>query len=345
MFFLKQMKSNTVSQMPKSSKAPISVVICAKDEGDNLKKNLPAILEQDYPDFEVVLVDDGSTDDSKAYIHSLQNKYKNLRYEYVSSDEKKGIGKKYALQKGIKSSRNEWIALTDADCYPSSKFWLKELSKTISNKKSIGLGYGGYEYQPTFLNSIVQFDTIYTYVQYAGFASLGFPYMGVGRNLFYSKEVFTKNNGLDDIMHKTSGDDDLFINKVITKTNHRIVYSPDGITLSSPSDSFAEYYRQKNRHYSVSNSYKKRHIFLLSALHFSSFSVQISFLLLCLAFSPYYLACYLIRLLLLIFSIKTIAKHFGVKTHFLSFLFLDIIWVSHYLVFSVSLFRGDVKKW
>ena len=95
--------------------------------------------------------------------------------------------------------------------------------------------------------------------------------MGVGRNLSYKRDVFLRSKGFSSINHIPSGDDDLFINKVATSKNTRIVIDPDAITLSGPKKTWGDWVRQKTRHFSTAKYYKPKHKFLLGLYTISQF--------------------------------------------------------------------------
>jgi len=169
---------------------PVSVVICARNEAENLEKYLPMILEQDYPDFEVIVVNDCSDDETEDVLKKLKEKYPHLRTTFLKEQEKFWHGKKLALTVGIKAARNEWLLLTDADCAPSSNEWIKIMASHFSDDKAIVLGYGGYLEYPGLLNRLIRYEAAFVALQYFSYALCRMPYMGVGRNLAYRKSLF-----------------------------------------------------------------------------------------------------------------------------------------------------------
>ncbi|MCO4291414.1 glycosyltransferase [Solitalea sp. MAHUQ-68] len=247
-----------------ASKGPVSIIICARNESENLQKNLPAILEQDYPDFEVVVVNDCSYDNSKDILEEFQLKYKNLRIVHLEEDDKYKHGKKFALTLGIKASKHELLLLTDADCLPNSNRWISKMMENYNGQTEIVLGYSPYARQSGFLNKFIRFETFMTALNYFSFAIAGKPYMGVGRNLSYRKELFFKNKGFASHMHLPSGDDDLFVNAHANAVNTRIEISEEASMLSEPKRNFSDFWRQKRRHMSVGKLYKPYHKIMLS---------------------------------------------------------------------------------
>ena len=161
------------------------------------------------------------------------------------------------------------LLLTDADCVPATEHWLYKMQDAFSNGVEVVLGYGAYKKTKGFLNKVIRFETFHTALQYFGYALAGKPYMGVGRNLAYRRDVFLRNKGFSSINHIPSGDDDLFINQVANKKNTTVVLDPDAFTLSLPKETWKEWMQQKRRHYSTGKFYKASHKFLLGLYTFS----------------------------------------------------------------------------
>ena len=266
--FLKFAFSNPESNTPKN--ISISVIVCAKNEAENLTQFIPLIANQDYSNFEIVLVNDASIDNTLDVMEDLANKYDNIKIVDVKNNEAFWANKKYALTLGIKASKHDYLIFTDADCKPISKHWIKEISSNFSNQKTIVLGYGGYKKdENSILNKLIRFETLLTALQYFSYAKFGLPYMGVGRNLAYRKDEFYKVNGFIDHMDVNSGDDDLFINNVATAHNTAVCYTPNSFTKSLPKTTFKDWYRQKRRHVSTAKRYKLIHKLLLAEFYSS----------------------------------------------------------------------------
>lgn len=263
-----------ITETPK--KIGVSVIICAKNEAENLKNFLPSIISQDYPNFEIVLINDASSDDTLDVIETFANKHKNIKIVDVKNIEAFWGNKKYALTLGIKASKNDYLLFTDADCKPVSKYWIQDMCSHFNDEKSIVLGYGAYAKLPkSFLNKLIRFETLVTAVQYFSFAKIGLPYMGVGRNLAYAKTEFFNANGFINHIKIRSGDDDLFINQVATKKNTAICFSENSFTLSNPKTTFNDWLKQKRRHISTAKYYKLNHKILLTLLYCTQLSFWI----------------------------------------------------------------------
>lgn len=257
---------------------PVSVIICAKNESENLKKKLELFANQQYAKFELVLINDRSTDDTLDIMESFKEtyeerlKFRNITVKIVNIQENEQFwgSKKYALTLGIKAASNELLLFTDADCEPVSPLWIQEMVAGFSGDKSIILGYGGYRnIKNSFLNKIIRFETLMTAIQYFSYAKIGIPYMGVGRNLAYTKTRFFAARGFANHMHLRSGDDDLFINQIATKKNTEVCYTTNSFTISEPKRSFNDWSLQKRRHISTSGFYKFHHKLLLGLFYFS----------------------------------------------------------------------------
>ncbi|WP_295334389.1 glycosyltransferase [Flavobacterium sp.] len=238
-------------------RVPISVIVCAKNEEENVKKFVPLLAEQDYHTFEIVLIDDASSDNTLEIFEEFEKQYPNIKLVKVENNEAFWGNKKFALTLGIKAAKYEYLLFTDADCYPTSKNWITSMSAQFTQQKNIVLGYGAYEkIGNSFLNKIIRFETLLTATQYFSWAKIGKPYMGIGRNMAYKREEFFKVRGFMDHMKIRSGDDDLFINQAANGDNTTICYTPDSFTYSTPKTSFKDWFTQKRRHVSTAKHYK-----------------------------------------------------------------------------------------
>lgn len=237
------------------SPRPVSVIVCARNEDENLTEFLPKILSQEYPDFEVIVVNDCSYDNTENVIDEFAKIFPNLRKANIKEDPYYKHGKKFAMLVGIKAAKNNHLLFTDADCYPSSSQWLKEMAAGFSVEKEIVLGYGAYEKQKGFLNKLIRFDAFMIAVQYLSAAIKNKPYMGVGRNLAYTRDLFFREKGFSKHYHINSGDDDLFVNKAATNSNTNICLDKNAITYSKPEKTFRQWNIQKARHLTTAPLY------------------------------------------------------------------------------------------
>ena len=276
---------------------PVSIIICAKNEETNLKLNLRHVLQQEYKDFEVIVVNDQSIDGSKYYLESLQNKFDNL--VVCNLDEKINTreGKKFALTIGIKLAKHENLLLIDADCRPNSKKWVEEIVNCFKNNNVI-LGYGSYEKTKTMLNRFIRYDTYLIAKQYFSFCLFGYPYMGVGRNLAYTKNVFFENKGFANHMHIASGDDDLFIQEVAVNNSVGIVVNENTHTISQSHEKWRNWIYQKRRHLTTSRFYDLKFKILLTIYPLSQLFFWLSLFILFFMSLEYFLILLLLKLLI-----------------------------------------------
>ncbi|MFK7755614.1 MAG: glycosyltransferase [Flavobacteriales bacterium] len=245
------------------SNPPVSVVICARNESTNLMNHIPIIMEQDYPQFEVVVVNDISWDDSEDILKALSVRYQNLKVLKIDEDKHRMTGKKFALTMGIKAASHDQLVLTDADCKPLNKQWLSLMMSERTEEKNVVLGVSLLARQKGFWKNMFRFESVHTAVNYCSFALARNPYMGVGRNLSYTKELFFSVGGFRSHMHIQGGDDDLFINEISTKTKIAVMPLLAAQTESESPKKFKNWWLQKRRHLSTSSGYKFKHKFLL----------------------------------------------------------------------------------
>jgi glycosyltransferase involved in cell wall biosynthesis len=240
------------------NKPPVSIVICAHDEEDNLKTLIPTLLAQNYPTFEIVIVNDRSNDDTFDWLIAETRKDHRLRMVHVNRLPEHVTSKKYALTLGIKSATYDVILLTDADCRPESPEWISEMSGQFAPDISFVIGFSPYQRLPGFLNLFIRFETLLAAIQYIGFGLLRMPYMGVGRNLAYRKSFFLEKKGFVNMLRIVGGDDDLFVNRHATKQNAAMSVAPKAKVVSVPKTSWKAFFVQKIRHLSVGRHYTFR---------------------------------------------------------------------------------------
>lgn len=214
---LKQGDAHFAQELP-----PVSVIIYAREEVENLRRSLPAILEQDYPQFEVIVVNDGNADGSEDYLSLLEERYSHLYHSFVPDSSRYISRRKLAITLGIKASKYDWLVMTHAGCLPQSDQWLRLLARNFTPRTQVVLGYSGYEHCKGWLYKRMAFDNLFGSMRYLGFALAGAPYMGIGRNMAYRKDLFYQQKGFSAHLNLQRGDDDLFINQVANADNTRV---------------------------------------------------------------------------------------------------------------------------
>lgn len=334
---------NAAKRPVSDEKKPVSVVICAKNEYHNLVRFLPLVLEQDYPEFEVIVVNDASDDDTFYLLRELSDKYERLVVVNLFQNLNFYVGKKFPLSIGIKSAKYSTLLLTDADCYPAGPRWIESMQSVFTDKTEIVLGYGAYLPQSGLLNRLIRFDTLNVAMQYMSLALIRLPYMGVGRNLAYQKPLFYQGGGFMKHYKISSGDDDLFVNQVANGSNTRIQPAADAITYSRPKLTFASWFRQKKRHLTTGGFYKARHKFTLGFYSLSQlafFALLVTLLILQVDWILL-LGIYLLRLFTQLFILKKCMIRLNEK----HFLFLTPLFELFLMLINLVLgFAGFFSK-
>lgn len=239
----KTMKQNGIHYTKEQH--PVSVVISVRDDSEHLQQCLTSILEQDYPVFEVIVINDGNNDESEEIILPLENKYNNLYHSFVPNTSKYLSRKKLAITIGIKAAKYDWIVVTEPNCMPASKQWLKTMARNFTSRTEVVLGYSNYLPDKSWLNRCICFDNLFQSMRYLGCAIIGKPYMGIGRNMAYRKELFYQQKGFSAHLNLQRGDDDLFINQIANKENTRVEISPEAIIQTSNIETAKKWYADK----------------------------------------------------------------------------------------------------
>lgn len=328
---------------------PLSVIIAARNESKNLQENLRSVLEQDYPDFEVIVVNDCSWDDSQKVLEEMQQQYKHLHVSQLIEQEKYPTGKKFAITIGIKAARHELLVFTDADCVPASNQWLRQMQGRFSAGKEFVLGYSPYRKKSGFLNLYIRFETFMTALFYFSMALAKNPFMGVGRNLAYRKDVFFRHKGFASHQHILSGDDDLFVNEAATSNNVAIEISPESFVYSEPKTDYSAWSRQKSRHMTTGKHYRKSHKRTLGTYYASLmlfYTAIAAVLSLQLQAWPIIAGVYLLRLIVQEIIFYLSAKKLKCTSILPALPLLDLLYVFYLLVFGTKgLFARNRRNW
>ncbi len=327
----------------------VSVIICAHNEYHNLNTRLSSVLEQEYPNFEVIVVNDRSEDGTNQLLQTHQKKHQHLKVIKIDKIIHGVNPKKNALSKGIMSAQNEILLLTDADCITQSNLWIDKMAQCYQENTEIVLGASLYERKPGLLNHFIQFETIQTAALYLSAALKSKPYMGLGRNLSYKKSLFLKNNGFIDHLSVTGGDDDLIVNKHANEVNTEICMASDATTFSSPKTTWKEYLTQKVRHLSVGKYYNKKDQLFLGLYHFSQIMLWIFFIFGLLLVNQ--IELYVSLILMISFWIgqyvvfNKLSINFGAKYNFGWLPVLELIFILYYLLLGAYALLSKKVKW
>jgi cellulose synthase/poly-beta-1,6-N-acetylglucosamine synthase-like glycosyltransferase len=325
----------------------VSVVVCAHDEEENLKKLIPALSQQNHPDFEIIIVNDRSNDGTYDLLLEESKVNPRLKPVQVAQAPDHVNGKKYGLTLGIKAARHEIILLTDADCLPATTDWISHMAAAYESDTQFVLGYSSYAREKSFLNAFIRFETLLTGLQYVSLAVLGRPYMGVGRNLSYRKSVFLNNKGFNHHLKITGGDDDLLVNELAKGKTTRCVTHSSATTVSLPKTTWGAWFRQKKRHLSVGKYYRGGDKLVVGLFSFTWMLFWILLVSLAVAGAePMLLAGgYLMRWAALWLTLRNAAKHMEGKFRHGAWMIMDLFYTLYYIFVGISAAFSKNIKW
>lgn len=307
---------------------PVSVIICARNESEHLQQFLPTILRQDYPQYEVIVINDGSTDATEDLLREFSKQYPHLYRTFVPASANVRSTKKLGLTLGIKAAKYDLLLFTDADCQPADNHWISKLVRNFTQGTEFVIGYGGYQKEESWISRLISYDTLFIGLQSLGFALTGHPYMGVGRNMAYRKDTFIREKGFSKSLNLQSGDDDLFVNGIANEFNTRVEISPESVTLSVPKNNFNAWYRQKERHLSTAQFYTRSSQMLLG-VEVLTRGLFYMLLIAILIFSPLSLkitvvALFLIRYGVQLWTVNKVAKQWNERRFYFSIFLFDL---------------------
>lgn len=333
------------------SKPPISVIICARNEENNLREFLPKVLEQNYPSFEVIVVNDASIDNSELVLNAFSEQYSNLYVTTIPKNINIISRKKLAVTIGIKAAKNDILLFTDADCYPESNEWISQMVENMGQNTEFVVGYGDYIANKSFISRLISYDTLFVAMLSLGFAFRGKPYMAVGRNFMYRKSTFYRHKGFAGHLHIVSGDDDLMINKAGTSTNTAISTKANSKTMSVPETTISKWIEQKRRHLTASSLYTKRSKRIIGIEVLSRGLFYLCFLLCVVSLNLYLVlfaaSLFVVRYATQLIIINKTAKQLKSRKHFFSVLLFDMLLpvISLVLMLSYKMSKKKLKQY
>lgn len=320
----------------------VSIIIAAKNEGVIIEKTITHILDQSYPDFELIIADDFSTDNIESIVNSISNVDYRVQYLKVKTDHP---GKRQALTEAIARATGSIILVTDADCVPNSDLWIKEMVSTVEPSKGLVLGIGPYYPADGWINLFARYENMWTTCQYISAAKLGIPYMGIGRNMMYSKNLFSLINGYKGQEHLSSGDDDLLVQKMIGKAKVTTNVSQNSFMYSKAENSIKTYLSQKKRHLSIATEYGLKEKVFLSIYSSTQMLIYFFGFFLLWKYPLYILTIYLIRWIVMFLLTNKVLNLLEYKDLKKWIPLLDIAYFAYLVYFTPSILFKTSTDW
>ena len=228
---------------PGAGKEPmISVVIAARNEETTIGKLLTTLATQDYRNFEIIVVNDDSDDETLWAV--AQHQLKSIRVIH-----NRGRGKKAAITAGVQAGKGSIVVTTDADCVVSSQ-WLRAMREPFRDPQ-VMMAFGGVriEGNNSFFHMLQAMEFSSLIGTGAASAALGVPTMCNGANLSFRRKVFSEVNGYDDNVNVPSGDDEFLMRKVQKRYKGGVAFvaSPAAVVTTFPQANTKAFLNQRIR--------------------------------------------------------------------------------------------------
>ena len=309
---------------------PVSVIICVKNEDENLLKNLPLILKQEYPArFEVIVVNEGATNETDIIISKLKRKYKNLKSTFVPNGIKLIVPRKLAVTLGVKAALNEWIVFTNADCMPKDKFWLKRIARNFLPETDFVFAHSVMFKTKGLLNKMITYDSLFRQLKLFGYALHKKPITSMINNFALRKSVFINNKGFKKILTLPKGDLELIANRYSAKNNTRVETASGSTVWSNAQESFSEWFYSRENEFFINRQLRFSSILRLSVEMFFRIVFYLSFIA-CLLLGNFFtitaaVFLFLIRFFIQYITINQNSQRFDGQRYYISVLLFDIL--------------------
>ena len=343
--FLKKEKGSTLPNT-----APISIISCARNEAQNIPALLQALQSQDYSssnnvlNFEVIIIDDGSTDTTWQILEAATHEFPELRIFKSDAFDSPFKGKKKALDIGVRHAQHDTILCIDADCKPVSKQWVRIMANALLDKELI-TGYGAYQKEKNWTNTLVQWETMHSFLWYQLLAKLGIYYMAVGRNMGFRKALFLEACQHPLWQKLPYGDDDLLVRIAATPKNYGVVSNPLSYTQSKAPESFQQWILQKKRHLSTGKYYRKKVQLILGSYALSQGLWWFCLLFLWSFCSSLSISLLLGRLIAHLMLLSAFQKKQGISINLFENLQGEFLWAIYNCIFAPYIFFKNYQSW
>lgn len=336
-FYIRSLRKEK-NKKPIQNTEPLSIVICSKNESSYLEENLPLFLEQDYKDYEIIVVNDGSFDDTETILAQYQLKYPHLRTTKIPVDEKFHHNKKLAITIGIKAAKNEHLIFSSIRNKPSGNNWLKTLMRSWD--KGVIMGYANFENKKGFLHNFLKFDLLLKSIKSSSFALSGNPHSGNGNNLGYKKADFFRNKGFAKQAHFEAGYDHLMVQQLGKLSGNSVCNHPNA-KVNLCSENKLEQWTEINQQYYKCRKYFSRKTKLIIDTETLSKVIFYSFFIYALFFTDLYIFlafAFFLRTISIISFTKICTSHLKEENLFLSSCIYDIFVLFSRLYFLCTNF-------
>lgn len=339
-----------------SEQPSVSVIIVAKDESENLAKNLPFILSQNYPNYEVVVVNDGSTDKTEFLLKRLKEEHGHLysTFSPISYENESRRQKILSLTIAIKAASKDVLLFTEADAAPLSSDWIGSMMSNLTSEKDIVLGFCRYEANGGFWSRIALFDNLLFSLQYLSKAVKNKPFGGVYRNVAYRKKIFFDNKGFSSALNFDHAEK-IFLNNILTPTNAAVALSESSF-VTTHVESFMMWKFIKTNYMRAKVHFKNFNSSLFKLETFSRYLFYILTLAMVVYSSITFLWVYLLgavvlflfRFLIQYLVLKAASDHFQPTKTGLSLMLADLIqpyYNSYFMSYSKKKKKRKKKKY
>lgn len=327
------------------SPTPVSILICSHNELENLESFLEKFLTQQHPAYEVIVVNDRSTDQTSTLLNDLTLRFGHLKSIQILDTPPGWNPKKWALVLGARAAQHDYLLFSDADCYPCSVEWASRMSAYFGEADLV-MGYSPYQEKTGFLNQFIRSETLITAFHYLGLGSKGIPYMAIGRNWGVKKDLYLAYS-FQGVEHLTGGDDDLALQALATPTNFKTITHQNTQIVSVPKKTWRAFITQKLRHIGAGKAYLAKTKILIQVYHLSTLAVWMSggLLLFQKTTIAWVIVGYSLRCCFLFFTFDRNSKKLGARSHLVLSAFMEFLYNGFLWFWGPIAFLAKQVKW
>jgi cellulose synthase/poly-beta-1,6-N-acetylglucosamine synthase-like glycosyltransferase len=313
---------------------PVSIVVACKNEEQNIERLLLTLKQQNHQNFELMLVNDHSTDNTEQIIENARPDFTQLLLINAT-----GHGKKNAIKEGILKAKNELIITTDADCAPTMNWLETIISFQSQNKCDLIICPVNISSQGSFFTRMQSLEFASLITSGAGAVGAGMPILCNAANMAFTKKAWLESQS--DLCESEQSGDDIFLLQSLKKKNGVINFlkSTASFVETNPAKSLKAFFKQRQRWAAKSTAYTDGQLIFTSlVVFFISFVQILLFGLSC--FYPQFLIPFLVifafKYLIDSLFLNSVRTFFQIKNVWINSFFLSLIYPFYIVLVAVS---------
>ncbi len=212
-------------KIKQTSPASLSLIYTVRNEEIRLKNNLAPVLSINDVDFEVIVVDDYSQDNSFQVLGMLRGRSDRLKVSTLHQETR--FSTKMAQNLALKAASNDWILPVPISYENATPEWISGISNALDSDKTVVVSYSSAQNAGGFINRIYRIENFLSFTKSVGYILNNFPFVYSEENVAFQKKKYFEIGGNGLKISEPYANLELLINFFIRKKTTTIMFQAD----------------------------------------------------------------------------------------------------------------------